>query len=145
MTRIGDSAFYKCTELSSVTIPDGLCVIRERTFKDCTRLGSIDLPASVIQIEGYAFQNSGLTSLTIPGEAFWGIYDGAFQGCASLGSITLSAREPVFEEFYLGVDIFDGTPAGFKVYVPTHLVEDYKNNEYWAVYADRIEAIPSEP
>ncbi len=137
--------FEHCGRLSSVTIPEGLPVIRERTFKDCPRLGSIDLPASVIQIEGYAFQNSGLTSLTIPGEAFWGIYDGAFQGCASLGSITLSAREPVFEEFYLGVDIFDGTPAGFKVYVPTHLVEDYKNNEYWGVYADRIEAIPSEP
>ena len=133
--------FENCERLVSVSIPEGLYGIRERTFKNCIRLASINLPTTISCIESYAFAGCALTSLTIPGDSFWGIYDGAFQGCSSLGSLTLSAEEPAFDEYFLGENIFEGTPDSFKVYVPTNLVEDYKNNDYWGVYADQIFAI----
>ena len=53
--RIGNSAFIDCTELTSVTIPDGVTDIRWRAFYNCVSLKSVTIPKSVIDIDNYAF------------------------------------------------------------------------------------------
>ena len=55
VVRIGDSAFIDCTELTSVTIPDGVTDIRWRAFYNCVSLKSVTIPKSVIDIDNYAF------------------------------------------------------------------------------------------
>ena len=51
---IGNSAFYDCSSLTSVTIPDGVTSIGRSAFYFCTSLESIIIPDSVTQIGRYA-------------------------------------------------------------------------------------------
>ena len=66
LTSIGDFAFYGCTALTSITIPQGVTSIREYAFCGCTGLTSVTIPSSVASIRNCAFSGcSGLTSLSV--------------------------------------------------------------------------------
>ena len=41
MTSIGNVAFYNCTKLTSITIPDGVTSIGDYAFDGCTSLNKI--------------------------------------------------------------------------------------------------------
>jgi len=88
VTSIGDSAFYSCTGLTSVTIGNSVTSIGERAFYNCYRLTSVTIPNSVTSIGDYAFYNcTGMTSITI-GNSVTSIGDYAFY-CIGLTSITI--------------------------------------------------------
>ena len=58
MTKIGDYAFYKCTALTSVTLPEQLKHIGNRAFAQDTKIaGEVVIPAGVTSIESRAFFN----------------------------------------------------------------------------------------
>ena len=64
---IGNRAFYGCTSLTSITIPDSVTSIGDSAFSFCTGLTSITIGESVTSIGGGAFSGcKGLTSITIP-------------------------------------------------------------------------------
>ena len=44
VTKIGDHAFYMCSNLRSVTIPNGVTSIGNEAFRNCSALTSIDIP-----------------------------------------------------------------------------------------------------
>ena len=52
---IADKAFYGCTSLTSITIPEGVTSIGVCAFEGCTRLESIAIPESVVSIGWDAF------------------------------------------------------------------------------------------
>ena len=82
-------AFYDCTGLTSITIPNSVTSIGDRAFCMCTGLTSITIPNSVTAIGVCAFQNcTGLTSITIPNSVTY-IEVGTFSGCTSLTSVTI--------------------------------------------------------
>ena len=67
VTSIGNEAFYDCTSLTSITIPNSVTSIGFGAFYGCTSLTSITIPNSVTSIGDYAFSNCyGLTIITIP-------------------------------------------------------------------------------
>ena len=89
VTSIGPSAFYKCTGLTSITIPNSVISIGDGAFWDCSGLTSITIPNSVTRIGNRAFEYcTGLTSITIP-NSVTSIGDDAFAGCTGLTSITI--------------------------------------------------------
>ena len=54
-TSIGEKAFYDCTSLTSITIPNSVTSIRHSAFAGCTGLTSVTIPDSVTSIGGAAF------------------------------------------------------------------------------------------
>ncbi len=89
VTSIGESAFSRCTGLTSVTIPSSVTSIGDDAFDGCTGLTSVTIPSSVTSIGDYAFSGcTGLTSVTIP-SSVTSIGDYAFQYCSGLTSVTI--------------------------------------------------------
>ena len=84
VTEIGDSAFKGCTELTSITIPDGVTSIGNNAFSGCTSLETVTIPASVTYVRDSAFYGcTSLKSVTIP-ESVTYIGGYAFAECYSL-------------------------------------------------------------
>ena len=55
VTSIGSSAYWGCSELTSITIPNSVTEIGNKAFYYCTSLTSITIPSNVISIGNYAF------------------------------------------------------------------------------------------
>ena len=89
VTSIIYYAFYGCTGLTSITIPNSVTSIGSSAFSGCTGLTSITIPNSVTSIGSSAFYGcSSLTSITIP-NSVTSIGSSAFYSCSSLASITI--------------------------------------------------------
>ena len=87
--KLGDSAFYGCSGLTSLTIPSGVTSIGGSAFYGCSGLTSLTIPSSVTSIGYSAFEGcSGLTSLIIP-SSVTSIGNYAFKGCSGLTSLTI--------------------------------------------------------
>ena len=89
VTSIGGSVFYGCSSLASITIPSSSTSIGSGTFQNCYSLANVTIPSGVTSIGGSVFQNCySLTSITIPsGVTSIGAY--AFYYCHSIASITI--------------------------------------------------------
>ena len=97
VTEIGYSAFSGCRGLTSVTIPTSLKTIGERAFKDCQSLTSVAIPNSVTTIGDLAFYNcSALTSVSI-GNSVTSIGDLAFWNCSGLTSIVVASGNTTYD------------------------------------------------
>jgi hypothetical protein len=86
---IAENAFYKCTSLTSVTIPNSVNLIGDYAFNGCSGITSITIPDSVTSLgEGAFYDCTGLTSISIPNSVVSiGII--AFDYCSNLTSITI--------------------------------------------------------
>ena len=81
VTSIGDRAFYECSSLKSVTIPNSVTSIGDWAFSSCKSLKSVTIPNSVTNIGFEAFCGcSSLTSVTIP-NSVTDIGSYVFSGC----------------------------------------------------------------
>ncbi len=86
---IQDYAFYRCTSLTSITIPSSVQNIGDFAFSDCTSLTNITIPSSVQSIGSSAFYNcTSLTSIIVPSSII-SIGDHAFYNCTSLASVSI--------------------------------------------------------
>lgn len=114
-TSVGQGSFDECSSLVSVNLPL-VIAIEPLTFRKCENLTTVDFE-SVTNIGTQAFYSSGITSLTLHSDTV----------------VTLE-----------NADAFYFTPIeegiGY-IYVPSNLVNSYKNADGWSTYANQIMAI----
>ena len=97
VTSIGERAFYGCTGLTSIVIPNSVTSIGDYAFKGCTGLTSITIPNSVTSIGNDAFRGcSGLTSIVIP-NSVTSIGDYVFAYCSGLTSIIVESGNMYYD------------------------------------------------
>lgn len=106
VTRIAPAAFQDCTQITSVTIPEGITMIGEKAFAGCTSLNTVTIPASIELISADAFSDcSAIQTATLPISAVSALPKGAlktlvlndgeaiearsFYRCTALKSVTI--------------------------------------------------------
>lgn len=109
---IGDWAFYGCSKLTSIEIPNSVIRIGYNAFFDCTSLTSIEIPISVTSIGNSAFRD-----------------------CSRLTSVYIKSTTPPT----LGSYVFDDNALNRKIYVPRASLNAYKAASGWSDYASAIE------
>ena len=98
ITSVGDYAFFQCTKLESVSLPDSVDLIGAHAFEKCTNLSLINIPSQVESIQEYAFAEcKALTSFTIP-DGVTTIDTCTFYKCTGLKSITIPASVTAIED-----------------------------------------------
>lgn len=118
VTKIGGSAFEKCSNITKVVIPNSVTEIGASAFMDCSRLESLEIPESVATL------GSGM------------IY-----GCASLkemtirGAVVVNYPEP---PMHWEDNTYERMAA---IYVPAELVEEYRAAYGWSPFGEKIQAI----
>lgn len=86
VTSIGEDAFYGCSYLTAVTIPNSVTIIGDWAFGKCISLTSLTISNSVTSIGARVFLGcNSLTSVTI-GSGLTSISNSAFFGCSELTS-----------------------------------------------------------
>ena len=136
VTNIGYEAFYGCSGLTSITIPNSVTSIGGFAFSGCSNLTSINIPNSVTSIGGYTFDGClGLTSITIP-KSVTNIGNYTFNGCSGIKSLTSEASTPPNCDVYC----FNGIDKSTPVYVPFNSIEAYKVAAEWKDFTN-IQAI----
>ena len=152
VTSIGNYAFYDCSSLTSITIPEGVTSIGYAAFYDCSSLKSITIPKGVTSIGGSAFYGcSSLTAITLP-EGVTSIGFNAFRGCTCLTAIVLPqstrsvGREafagcPELTDIYCHAETVPGTnayafhgsnPEYATLHVPASALNTYKSTAPWS-------------
>lgn len=95
ITRIGFGAFYGCSSIKDISIPKGITEIKYETFEKCSSLENIIIPDGTKIIEYYAFKDcNSLVNVVLP-DSVEVIEYHVFENCKSL--VTIDSLQNVME------------------------------------------------
>ena len=138
VTAIGYSAFWNNSDLTSVTIPEGVTRIEAIAFGSCTSLKSVTIPEGVTYIGDFAFDScTSLKSVTIP-EGVTIIDGSAFSGCTSLTSVSLPASLTMCDQSFYGLNL---TKVTFATPQPPEFIWISPEGSFPAFWGAAIEQI----
>lgn len=155
VTSIGYQAFYMNTNLTSVTIPEGVTNVGYSAFFICSQITNFNLPDSLEYVDTYAFNTFGKPAFDkIPANLKW-IGESAFQNAqidsldlpeglehigtkAFMSSSVKSASIPESVTEY-GADIFLQCSGLSYVELPENMTEIPENMFYYCTGLKRIQ------
>ncbi|MBP3350267.1 MAG: leucine-rich repeat protein, partial [Bacteroidaceae bacterium] len=127
VTSIGSYAFNGCSGLTSVDIPNSVTYIGSHAFYGCSGLTFVNIPNSVTSIDEYTFYGcSGLKEVCI-GDGIKKIYSDAFSNCTGLETMfILSDTKPTAYS-----STFYNVPSSMILYVKGDIINYYKADGYY--------------
>lgn len=96
VSHLAANGFERFDNLSTVILPETLVSIGAGAFANCGSLTEIELPEGLESIGDWAFNGSGLQTLTIP-EGVKEIGESAFRDCENLTQITYEGSKAQWE------------------------------------------------
>ena len=114
VTKIGNSAFYGCGDLSSIKLTEKITTIGHSAFEDCG-IEEIRLPKNVTSLGRYVFENTNIKNIYIEATTPPILYNARGGNNPSLGKIDFQLKN---------------------VYVPASSLNAYKNNAQWKYITD---------
>ncbi len=89
VASVGSQAFYRNSEITSISLPEGLKSIEGYAMQDCSKLKEVVFPSTLESIKQYAFYNcDSIKSVILPEKMYsMGIY--AFYDCDGLKTLVL--------------------------------------------------------
>ncbi len=136
VTSIGASAFYNCSGLRSVTIPESVATISFSAFHGCTALTGITIPNSVTEMGESAFEGCTKMRTLHIGNGLTEFPSKAFAGCTGLLNLTVRAEMPP----YLQTNTFQNVSRTLLVHVPCSAIGYYKAAYYWNEFTNYEES-----
>ena len=123
-------AFFNCTALAEIVIPEGIREIGYRAFYGCSALTKITYNAADCETPGYEaaiFNGAGSNALELTlviGNKVTAIPDGLFKDCAALSEVSFESS-PVCET--IGSNAFSGCTALCSITLPSSVkrISDY--------------------
>ena len=92
ITNVGAYAFYKCTAMTSVTLPSTVTSIDSYAFGYCSALTAIEFPSNLTTIDTYAFERcSKITTLSLP-ESIISLGTRAFYKATELKTVVIESK-----------------------------------------------------
>lgn len=115
---IGENAFYGCTSLTTLQLPQGITTIDENAFYGCSELETLTIPETVTVIGNAAFYGcSSLYEIILPDNVETLGYS-AFNGCSKLALVKLSPALNVIDHH-----TFDSCTALESIIIPEGVTE----------------------
>ena len=114
VTKIGNSAFYGCGDLSSIKLTEKITTIGHSAFEDCG-IEEIRLPKNITSLGRYVFENTNIKNIYIEATTPPILYNARGGNNPSLGKIDFQLKN---------------------VYVPASSLNAYKNNAQWKYITD---------
>ena len=137
-----DNTFYNCTNLQTVNLPNLTnATLGNNVFENCVSLQTIELKISNVY-GGNIFRNC--TSLTQVKAPLKSINSTCFSNCSALRKLILPQTDKIttLESSTAFKDTFldkDGVTNG--IYVPSALLNEYRNATNWVTLANHIHAL----
>ncbi len=120
LTEIGNSAFWHCTALTQLELPESTVKIGSDAFNGCTMLKSINLSPELSSLGTSAFEGcESLLRVDIPDNLTW-LGAETFKDCKSLQVAEISENSKL-DSF--GKDLFRGCEALTEIKIPKVLTE----------------------
>jgi hypothetical protein len=85
MKRLGRHVFFYCTNLTSLTLPEGMEEIGMMCFGSCS-LTSVNLPSTMVKLDSCSLQDNPFTSINLKNVKYVGRQ--AFSQCTNLTTVT---------------------------------------------------------
>lgn len=106
ITSIGARSFRDCTNLTTLTLPDGILEIRDSAFRG-TGLQAVKLPRTVKTVASHAFRDcAALAEVALP-EGLRTLGTKAFAGCTALKALELpESLSQISADVFAGCDLY---------------------------------------
>lgn len=89
VVAIGEKAFYRCSGLASVSLPNTVIEIKQQSFSGCSEMENIYLNTNLQKIGDAAFSDCSSVSRIVLPNSISDVGNNAFSNCSHLESIVL--------------------------------------------------------